>query len=100
MRIRIVVANQGEAAFYDLESKQDTPRLKGRLSDPPVALTRSWMPGGLPAGLECKTTRRRQAGNRAPYPPPTQGDFSALNKAPSIASRVARRPVTCSMLIR
>ena len=34
MRIRIVVANQGEAAFYDLESKQDTPRLKGRLSDP------------------------------------------------------------------
>jgi len=39
-------------------------------------------------------------GTRTPYPPPTQGDFSALNKAAAIASGVARRPVTSSMLIR
>jgi len=38
MQIRIVVANQAEAAFYDLASGADTPQLKGRLSDPQAHL--------------------------------------------------------------
>jgi protein required for attachment to host cells len=34
MRLRIVVANQAEAAFYDLESKTGRPRFTTRLTDP------------------------------------------------------------------
>jgi len=34
MRIRVVVADQAEARFYDLEHKEDVPRLAGQLSDP------------------------------------------------------------------
>ncbi len=34
MRIRIVVANQAEAAFYDLESRTGEPKFATRLSDP------------------------------------------------------------------
>ncbi len=34
MRIRIVVANQAEAAFYDLESRTGEPKFATRLTDP------------------------------------------------------------------
>ena len=34
MRIRIVVANQAEAAFYDLESRAGEPKFVTRLTDP------------------------------------------------------------------
>ena len=34
MRIRVVVASEAEAAFYDLSSRLGAPRLIGRLSDP------------------------------------------------------------------
>ena len=34
MQVRIVVANQGEAAFYDLVSRVDALHFKERLSDP------------------------------------------------------------------
>ncbi|HEV2229008.1 MAG TPA: host attachment protein [Steroidobacteraceae bacterium] len=34
MRIRIVVANQAEAAFYDLESRTGEPKFTTRLTDP------------------------------------------------------------------
>lgn len=34
MRIRIVVANQAEAAFYDLGSRTEEPRFTTRLTDP------------------------------------------------------------------
>lgn len=34
MRIRIVVANQAEAAFYDLESRNGEPKFATRLTDP------------------------------------------------------------------
>jgi protein required for attachment to host cells len=34
MRLRIVVANQAEAAFYDVDSMVSTPRLRNRLTDP------------------------------------------------------------------
>jgi len=34
MRLRIVVANQAEAAFYDLESKTGRPRFTTGLTDP------------------------------------------------------------------
>jgi protein required for attachment to host cells len=34
MRLRIVVANQAEAAFYDLESRTAQPRFTTRLTDP------------------------------------------------------------------
>lgn len=34
MRIRIVVANQAEAAFYDLESQTGEPKVATRLTDP------------------------------------------------------------------
>jgi protein required for attachment to host cells len=34
MRIRIVVANQAEAAFYDLRSREAEPRFTSRLTDP------------------------------------------------------------------
>jgi protein required for attachment to host cells len=38
MRVRILVANQAEAAFYDLESRVDTLHFKERLSDPKAHL--------------------------------------------------------------
>ena len=34
MRIRIVVANQAEAAFYDLDSRSGEPKFATRLTDP------------------------------------------------------------------
>ncbi len=34
MRIRVVVASEAEAVFYDLSSRLGAPRLIGRLSDP------------------------------------------------------------------
>ncbi len=34
MRVRIVVANQAEAVFYDVDSLISTPRLRTRLTDP------------------------------------------------------------------
>ncbi|HXY95873.1 MAG TPA: host attachment protein [Steroidobacteraceae bacterium] len=34
MRIRIVVANQAEAAFYDLDSRTGDPKFATRLTDP------------------------------------------------------------------
>lgn len=34
MRIRVVVASEAEAAFYDLSSRLGAPRFIGRLSDP------------------------------------------------------------------
>ena len=34
MRIRILVADQSEASFYDVEHREDMPRPAGHLSDP------------------------------------------------------------------
>lgn len=38
MRIRIVVANQAEAAFYDVESRIDAPQFRTRITDPQAHL--------------------------------------------------------------
>jgi len=34
MRIRVVVADQAEASFYDLQHRDDPPQLTGHLTDP------------------------------------------------------------------
>jgi protein required for attachment to host cells len=76
VRIRIVVANQGEAAFFDQDSNRGTLRFEGRLADPQAHLHdrdfKSDRPGRVydhaprPDGRRGATAHHSTGGERRP----------------------------------